>query len=259
MTTMPKFMPDQQYYDAFEYDGWNLSLMNELLQGQIDLKPELAADVRTLDRARFLMLGSATVRNIDNLAVMDRILRPGQGAQDAAVIIDRANYPLEKHKKQLEWYETAFFGKDTVEDMAQANYLPYPQFSVAKADMRQLPFPDGSMDVVVSDYTLNFLQKPSDIRATLQQVSRVLGHNGMFLASVAGHPDWSHSDPVPDEHAYDGRIKLLQGGYAVTTFPAATYTAIAAEAGLHLADGVYIQTDLVSGVFRKQSPAPSPS
>lgn len=57
------------------------------------------------------------------------------------------------------------------------------------ADMRQLPFPDGSFDGVVSCYAIDHLNQDG-IRKTLHETARVLKPGGDFLLMIVGKDPW---------------------------------------------------------------------
>ncbi|HSX32460.1 MAG TPA: methyltransferase domain-containing protein [Candidatus Saccharimonadales bacterium] len=238
--------PDQAYYDHFEHDGWHLGLMNEILRGQISTERGLVADLRRKEEARFLLLGSATVRNLDNMAIMDRILRPGKGKQDDVYIIDRVRYPLTKHVAHAEWLDE--WHKNQTKPLG--NGLLYPHFMFAQADMRQLPLPADTIDCVISDYTLNFLQDPADVCTTLGEVRRVLKDDGTFIASIGGNPDWPSGKQVPAEHAHSDNRLTMPAGPELSRLPITTYLRMAAEAKLHIANGVFSGQDMLSGIFK---------
>jgi len=71
--------------------------------------------------------------------------------------------------------------------------------TVAEADMRDLPFPDGDFEVVVAaDNALPHLLTPDDMAAALTSIRRVLADDGLLIASTrpydeirAEHPTYS--------------------------------------------------------------------
>ena len=65
------------------------------------------------------------------------------------------------------------------------------------ADMRKLPFPDGSYDGAVSTYAIDHLRR-DDIPIALSEVARVLKPNGEFLLGIVNQDFWVRlSMPIP--------------------------------------------------------------
>lgn len=60
---------------------------------------------------------------------------------------------------------------------------------VVTADMRQIPFPDGTFDAVVSAYAIDHLPR-TGIDQTLGETARVLKPGGEFLVLVIGKEPW---------------------------------------------------------------------
>jgi SAM-dependent methyltransferase len=65
------------------------------------------------------------------------------------------------------------------------------------ADMRKLPFLDGSYDAAVSTYAIDHLRR-DDIPIALNEVARVLKPNGEFLLGIVNQDFWVRlSMPIP--------------------------------------------------------------
>lgn len=84
--------------------------------------------------------------------------------------------------------------------------------ALVRADIRTLPFPDGSVPMVMAPYgILQSLLSNRDLTATLAEVSRVVADDGIFaLELVADLPAWSE---------YSRRVSLrgrAPGGSQVT-------------------------------------------
>lgn len=210
----------------------------------MELPEELLGNLRARKAASFLVLGSATPRNADAMALIDRVLRPGQGDADTVTFIDRNAFPMQQHQKHhkflADWKQSY---KPSTRPNSNIPELLYPYFNVSQADIRSLPFVSQSKDCVVSDYTLNFLDTQVDVGKTLGEASRVLTRGGVMLLAVTGN---SAAGEMPEVYTYESRLKVQQ-------FHPDTYVALAAANGLHEVAAVRQGDDLLCGVFEKRS------
>ena len=87
-----------------------------------------------------------------------------------------------------------------------------PQVSLVRGDIRNLPFADGSFNLVLAPYgVLQSLLRERDLTATLAAVSRALAPGGMFGIDLV--PD------VPNWREYRNRVQLrgsTRGGAHLT-------------------------------------------
>jgi len=60
----------------------------------------------------------------------------------------------------------------------------YPELVATKADVRELPFPDGSFDAVVSNSTLDHFESLEDLDVGLRELGRVLAPGGRLLITL---------------------------------------------------------------------------
>ena len=68
-------------------------------------------------------------------------------------------------------------------DLAPA--LPIDHFRVA--DIAHLPWPDGSMDAVISSAVLHFVEDEAHFAALMHEMWRVLGSDGLFFGRLASN------------------------------------------------------------------------
>lgn len=237
--------PHDNYYDAYDAAGWDIGLMRSAL-ADVALPDDVRDSLTNTPAATFLVLGSATSRNITHLAAIDRELRPGQGSNDTIVMIDYNSRPLEGHQREWRWLQPMVRGADNTYKDQQ-----YPHFVFGQADMRQLPVRDGALDVVVSDYTFNFLGAYGDIHKTFGEVERVLRPLGVMLMSVAGREGVDPTIPVSDLPDLSAQQKERWGGLVTTQFPLQLYTGAAAEHGLALRASAVVGSDFLCAVLHK--------
>jgi SAM-dependent methyltransferase len=101
-------------------------------------------------------------------------------------------------------------------------------------DARQLPFPDGSYDAVVSTYAIDHLRQ-NEIPVALREVSRVLKPGGDFLLGIVNQDFWVRlTMPIPHfglaahrpQDPVKWRSRLQDAGFSVVeegTSPATLY------------------------------------
>ncbi|MEV7344545.1 class I SAM-dependent methyltransferase [Streptomyces sp. NPDC093544] len=100
-------------------------------------------------------------------------------------------------------------GVDAAYGMARMAATRMPG-TVALADSRRLPFPEGEFDAVTSVWLLHLVDGPEDARAIVAECARVLRPGGVYVTTVdktAAHDVGSDIDavlaPRPRRHAQD--------------------------------------------------------
>lgn len=76
------------------------------------------------------------------------------------------------------------YGIDLSPATVRAAHARYPALGVAAADVRRLPYADGTFDLVVSNSTLDHFEAATDIPASLAELHRVLRIGGHLLVSL---------------------------------------------------------------------------
>lgn len=239
-------LTSSDYYRRFESGGWDLDLMYSVM-GHMDIPRDVRDHLESIPAATLLVLGSATPRNIHNVAKIDRLMRPGQSGNDGVLMVDFNNYPMTKHAQEWEWLH------GVVHTDEQETYLPYPDYAFAQADMRQLPIGDAVIDIVISDYTLNFLDDYEDVQKTFGEVSRVLKPGGVLLLSVAGHENVSPTIPIDALADLSPQKRSRVGGSYTSQFPQQMYTQAAANSGLTMQVSSDVGRDLTCAVLQKSA------
>lgn len=231
-------LTSENYYNG--YRGWDFGLMFERLQ-KMELPDGLLQKIQEKSSAMVLVLGSATPDNLNHISKIDRLLRLGKVEQDTVVIVDVNKYPLAEHKKEMLWIE----GKDGWTNTPKSTpEFPYPKFRLAQADMRELPFGDQSVDVVLSDYTFNYLTNLNDIEQSFKAISRVLGDDGIAVISIQGNEHYPFEQGKGQGSADDDVQIKNQGGVTVYCFPLRAYLKRAEQFGLRIQQLNAIGTDV---------------
>lgn len=216
------------YYDDY-HSIFDLRLMQEKIDHLVaGSNQEIREILRGVDRAKFLVLGSATAKNIHNVTKIAHYLRgKAHVSSDTIYIIDANDRSVELYTSAVEDLDrhSDWSGQSLRE--ASKDSFPYPQFKVEKADMRDLPHESDSQDVVISDYTLNYVDSLEDIRSTFSEVRRVLKSGGLFFMTII-HNLALDSTGI----AHDPGIKELKGGVQINKFRLASYLKLAEESGL---------------------------
>ncbi len=209
------------YYDNYE-KIFHLSLKDMwfYLVWTIIVPEETFVTLREKDAAQFLVLGSATPSNINHVSNIDYYLRPGKTGNDTITIIDQNAYPLAKHVEYLDF--PPFIAE-----------FPYPDFQFVQGDIREFPFADSTFDVVISDFTLNFLNTREELNQTFQGIQRILQKNGLCLISVRGDERYPYDENGPDV-SENAPVPLEMGRFTIQVFTLQTYMKIAQENGLQL-------------------------
>jgi SAM-dependent methyltransferase len=244
---MVEYLESTSYYKEFETSLYNLRLMHESLSQRLEVPDDIKESLASLPTVTFLVFGSATPRNIDNVALLDSTLRPSRVHQDSVLMIDYNDSPMKDHRNH--WIDI----EPTARGEEQQKYLPYPDFAFARADMRRLPIEDEMIDVVISDYTLNFLDDYDDVRRTFGEAARVLKTRGIMLLAVAGHVQVAPDADTENLAVRNAQRRERRGGFRTFQFPLQMYEQAASENGLHLRAQEIIGSDIVCAVLQKQS------
>jgi ubiquinone/menaquinone biosynthesis C-methylase UbiE len=76
------------------------------------------------------------------------------------------------------------YGIDVSDSATHAAKTHYPRLSGTSADVRALPFADGSFDVVFSNSTLDHFQTRGEIAHSIRELSRVLKSGGDLILTL---------------------------------------------------------------------------
>jgi SAM-dependent methyltransferase len=76
------------------------------------------------------------------------------------------------------------YGIDLSVETARAARGKYPALGASAADVRRLPFADGTFDLIVSNSTLDHFDTAADLPASLSELHRVLAVGGWLLLSL---------------------------------------------------------------------------
>lgn len=241
----------ENYYDNYGGLDIDLGFAYERIK-EMGLPEELLASIREKKEFKFLILGSATTRNLDHVSKIDQYLRPGKVERDSVTIIDQNMYPLSGHHKEIVGIEGR--GTDMWSNTPKSTpEFPYPKFRVAQADMRQLPFAEGSFDAIISDYTLNYLDSVQDIDKTFASMSQALSSGGIAVISVKGNQRYPYGAVIGAEIPKDDVQKVRAGGIEVHCFPLQSYIDSAARHDLKVVSSNLNGDDLCAVLTKEKS------
>ncbi|OGF27445.1 hypothetical protein A2331_00585 [Candidatus Falkowbacteria bacterium RIFOXYB2_FULL_34_18] len=246
---MKEVINKQNYYENYGFLDSDLNAMHDHLKS-MGLPDDILEMVNEKESANILILGSATTQNLNGVSKIDKYFRPDKVEQDKVIIIDKNFYPLSKHKKDIDWIE----GKDGWTNQPKSTpQFPYPKFELAQADMSQLPFADHKIDIVISDYTLNFLDDLNQVDKTFQEISSSLSENGIALISFRGNEKYPPGQDNQINNENDKQEHTLRGGVTVHYFPLTTYFNIAKKYNLEAIKTNSIGTDTFAVFIKKET------
>ena len=90
-------------------------------------------------------------------------------------------------------------GIDVSDAVVKAAASRYPELEAEQADVRRLPFPDGSFEAVVSCSTLDHFDSLAELEVGLGELARVLAPGGRLLVTLdnASNPLVSLRNAIP--------------------------------------------------------------
>jgi SAM-dependent methyltransferase len=178
-------------------------------------------DLPTIPTAAFLSSGEGRVLD----------LGAGSGRSSIMVLLERPKTTL----VALDNFSATYI-RDHGPDKLRANLRAAGvdrRADVVSADMRKLPFPDGSFDALVSTYAIDHLPR-NDVPVALKEAARVVRPGGEFLLEIMYPDAWMRFayGPVMMHGANAGQIRarwpsmLEEAGFRVVergTTPATFY------------------------------------
>ena len=84
----------------------------------------------------------------------------------------------------LSSYSDELHGMDISEVCIQAANKRYPALQARKADVRDLPYPNGYFDCIVSNSTLDHFPAVTDIETSLREINRVMRPGAEFIITL---------------------------------------------------------------------------
>ncbi len=153
----------------------------ELLDGSIDDPAELASNFRDIRRVNRLLGGvSTTIRHLP--ALVDSV-PPGQPVTILDLATGSGDIPLATlHWAQRRGRSVEIIASDVdagILDLARRHTNGHPEITFAQYDARNVPLPDGSVDIVHCALSLHHFD-PDDAVRVLREMDR-LGRHGFIL------------------------------------------------------------------------------
>ncbi len=212
---------ENEYYERYN-SVFDLEMMNSRIQN-IQLPEDTASHIREQDRNTFLVLGSATTKNINGVTKIVHYLHGKESTpNDFVVIVDINDTSIALHERAIrELDEVDSWSKTSVRESG-GDIFPYPQFKVEKDDIRSLSQEADSIDVAISDYTINYLDSEEDVMKFFSEVHRVLKEKGIMYIALRYLKDSEFLQ------------KTNQGGAEICTLSLDEYKRLAQEAGLNI-------------------------
>jgi hypothetical protein len=181
---MERITPTEKYYNYFDREENPKFEVSVSLQIYLDNDPVLADQIAEKESVTLGLLGSATHRNPQNLVEFLKKLRPNNHARDKIVIEEISDTAIDIHQKKFE--------PDT----------EIPVF-MTKMDMTEMGIKPKSFDVLISDFTVNFLSSIEDVGHFFKEIEKSIKDDGVALVTLSCNRNYADKD----KYGYDqGRL-----------------------------------------------------
>lgn len=211
---------DRDYYERYD-SFFDLEMMGERIKSLA--LPETFFGGLKNKNAEFLVLGSATTKNINGITkIVHHVHGKENVGEDTVSIVDINEESVAIHQKAIDDLDVRSEWSGQIIREVSAEKFPYPQFKVKKGDIRDLPQEDKSIDIVISDYTINYLDSLEGIERCFTEVSRVLQDDGTLFITVRFIKEGAEPE------------RILQGGIPICKFGLQDYIDTAVKSGLEL-------------------------
>ena len=209
-----------EYYEHYN-SLFDLAMMESRIKA-MHLPEEVSQRLKEPAQEMFLVLGSATTKNINGVtSIVHHVHGKKAALNDTVIFVDVNDHSIQLHQKAIRELDDASWSG--VSDREKSiDHFPYPRFMVRKADIRSLPPDLDSVDVALSDYTINYLDSEKDIGDFFREVSRVLKENGVLYIALR----YSQNGQAQE--------RINQGGAEICTFRLGLYRSLAEKAGLRM-------------------------
>ena len=163
---MRRIAPTERYYRYFDCKENPKCEASDSLNIYLDKDPDLAKRIARKESITLGLLGSATYRNPENLVRFLKKLRPDNYTNDKIVIEEISDIAVDIHKK---------------------NFKPDAEIPVlmTKMDMTEMGVQSKSFDILISDFTINFISSIEDINRFFKEIERSIKDEGVALVSVS--------------------------------------------------------------------------
>ncbi len=233
-------MNEEVYYQDYKTTGLHLGSMVNAIK-KIGIPINDLGDFQNKQKIKFLLMGSSTEHNLEQMAILEKEIRPKQAKNDTVLIMDLNQYPLLRHQDWLQNFQQNHNGSN-------ADVLEYPKFHLLRGDMIQSPIPNNTIDVVISHYTLNFIEDIKLVSKAISEFARVLKKDGLLLLALQSWTPWTKPYLVKDTPNRD----YVTGSY-IYQFTPMTYLKLLTEHGFNLvAENNTGMLDMSCGIFSKE-------
>ena len=154
--------PGKEYYE--HYARRNLFDIAGLLADTRD-SPNLLKDIATHPQLHIGLLGSATPLNMINISGWLTSIGRKDLTKDQLCVIDKSEIAIEKHKNHLD----------------QEGFPEGLGVDLVQGDITAMPFASGSLEIVIADYTGNFISEKEKLELFFKEAHRVMSHTSVFF------------------------------------------------------------------------------
>jgi len=162
---MERITPSEQYYKYFSNQDKQKFEVAKSLSVYLESEPGLKDELAQKDSITLLLLGSATPRNPQNLVRFLEDLRPRRYTADKIIIEEISDTAIDFHRN----------------DQKESDIPVY----LTKMDMREMAIQPKAVDLLIADFTLNFVSSLEDVNNFFREIRESLKEDGIALVSVS--------------------------------------------------------------------------
>ena len=117
------------------------------------------------------------------------------------------------HAKILKGKGGHVIGVDTAQSMLEIGRSMYPDLELLLIKEREMPFPDETFDIVISDLVIMMIESKEKIQDIVNGIYRILKRGGIFLFSIP-HPCFHDKDHFSYRNTFNPEFDYTNIGYS---------------------------------------------